>query len=248
MLDRPRRLGAWAAAALLFTLFLPWYSETVVATSARGVAVDRLQPLAPESVSGWGAFSWIEAVALLAALGVLALLFRRAEGHPPPLPGIDGGAVTLCGACTCAVVIWAMFDKQGVSGGGRFVVSTGLDWGIFVALLAAGALTWAGTRIRAQNPPAHPARGGAAAGAPRPRAPRRRSSWRPADRPEWSDWQEPERAPGWLGARAPGLEPAPPRRPAQSPPEPPVARPAPPPRPASAAEGDQLTIPLNPEG
>jgi hypothetical protein len=247
-LDRPRRLSAWSALALLATLFLPWYSETVVATSARGVHIDRLQPLTPVSVSGWGAFSWIEAVALLVALGVLALLFRRAEDHAARWPGTDGWAITAGGGFTCAVVIWAMFDKQGVSGAGRFVVSTGLDWGIFVALLSAAALAWAGTRIGADQAPPQPAQGGAPAGAPRPRTPRQRSAWRPADRPDWSDRPEPEperpperhpperhppeRAVGWLGARAP---------------DPPPARSSPPPRPASPPDADQLTIPLEPE-
>jgi ABC-type multidrug transport system fused ATPase/permease subunit len=72
-----RRLAAYAAIGLFLTLFLPWYQDTVVAKTLRtGTA----------SVTGWGAFSWVEAAVLLVAAGVLTLLYQRADGRAIPHP------------------------------------------------------------------------------------------------------------------------------------------------------------------
>jgi hypothetical protein len=64
-----------AALALLLTLFLPWYQESVI-VSARARPVT-----ATFSVTGWGAFSFVEAAVMLVAISVLVLLFYRAEGR-----------------------------------------------------------------------------------------------------------------------------------------------------------------------
>ena len=55
------RLAAYAALALFLTLFLPWYQVTLIA-SAR----TKLES-ASVSVTGWGAFSFVEAAVLLVA-------------------------------------------------------------------------------------------------------------------------------------------------------------------------------------
>lgn len=270
-LSPEQRLAGLAACCLFLTLFLPWYQESVIITSAKGRPVP-----ATESLTGWAAFSWVEAAVLLVAVSVLVLLFQRAEGRAFHLPGGDGWAITLAGGWTCFLVAWRMLDKQGTTGHGQYASTSGIEWGIFVALGVAGLLTYAGTRIRASRRPEPPlpsadgavfdghwhtpaprasegsgeptvarrtsateratARRAAAtatdeaaegrsptaatepAAVPRPtpaipagadaddaatpqrtRAPRR-SSWRPADHPEWS---EPERPVGWLTG-APG--------------------------------------------
>ncbi len=54
---------------------------------ARGVT--SLRSLS-ESMTGWGAFSFVEAAVLLVAAGVLLLLFVRAEGQAFHVPGGDG--------------------------------------------------------------------------------------------------------------------------------------------------------------
>ena len=104
------------------------------------------------SVTGWGAFSFVEAAVLLVAVSVLVLLFQRAEGRAFHLPGGDGWAITVAGGWTCFLIIWRMLDN-GTSSSGQVAVSSGIEWGIFVALGVAGLLTYAGTRIRASRRP-----------------------------------------------------------------------------------------------
>ncbi|MGO9754519.1 MAG: hypothetical protein ACLP8S_16955 [Solirubrobacteraceae bacterium] len=148
-----QRLAAVAAFGLFLTLFLPWYQETVIATTT---AKARNLVSASESLTGWGAFSFVEAAVLLVALSVLVLLFGRAEGRAFHLPGGDGSVITAAGAWTCILVIWRIFDKQGTSTTRVYATTSGIDWGIFVALGVAGLLTYAGTRIRASHRPEPP--------------------------------------------------------------------------------------------
>jgi hypothetical protein len=151
-LPSDRRLAAIAALALFLTLFLPWYQQSVIARSA---AAKNLQA-ASTSITGWGAFSFVEAAVLVVAVSVLVLLFQRAEGKAFHLPGGDGWVITAAGAWTCFLVIWRMFDKQGTTNRGQYALTAGIEWGIFVALFVAAWLTWAGTRIRAAHQPEPP--------------------------------------------------------------------------------------------
>jgi hypothetical protein len=151
VLTPDRRLALYASLGLFVSLFLPWYQETLIAT-------DRATKLesATASVTGWGAFSFVEAAVLLVAAGVLVLLFQRAEGHAFHIPGGDGWAITAAGAWTCVLIVWRIFDKQGSETHGPAVTSSGIEWGIFIALAVAGFLTYAGTRIRAAHQPEPP--------------------------------------------------------------------------------------------
>jgi hypothetical protein len=149
-LPHERRLAAIAALGLFVTLFLPWYQETVIAsgvTSLRSVSA---------SLTGWAAFSFVEAAVLLVAAGVLTLLFVRAEGQAFHVPGGDGGVITAAGGWTCALIVWRMFDKEGTTGHGQYATASGIEWGIFVALGVAGLLAYAGTRIRLAHEPEPP--------------------------------------------------------------------------------------------
>ena len=141
-----QRLVAFAAFGLLFTMFLPWYSTTSAGKlGQRIVAVH-------DSQSAIGAFSWVEAAVLLVALGVLALLFARAERRAFHLPGGDGAVITGAGLWACLLIVWRFFDKPELGNG----VSVGLQWGIFIALCAAVALVLAGNRVRAARRPEPP--------------------------------------------------------------------------------------------
>jgi hypothetical protein len=150
-LPHERRLAAIAALALLFTLFLPWYQETVI---ARGTTASLSTVSA--SLTGWGAFSFVEAAVLLVAAAVLVLLFVRAEGAAFHVPGGDGGVVTAAGMWTCLLVVWRMFDKEGTTGHGLYETASGVEWGIFIALALAALLTYAGSRIKLANAPEPP--------------------------------------------------------------------------------------------
>ncbi|HWD84771.1 MAG TPA: hypothetical protein VG321_03395, partial [Solirubrobacteraceae bacterium] len=143
-LNRERRLAAVAAAVLWLTLFLPWYQATVVSHSAR----TRGALSQSESISGWGSFGLVQALILIVSLGMLVFLFLCAEGRGGELPGGDGRTVTGAGALSLLLVIIGLFTAPSPATHGQYVLSTGLDWGIFLALLAAAGLTWAGGRIR----------------------------------------------------------------------------------------------------
>jgi hypothetical protein len=172
---------------------------------------------ASAAITGWGAFSFVEAAVLLVAGGVLTLLFQRAEGRAFHLPGGDGGVITAAGLWTCALIVWRIFDKQGASTHGPSATSSGVEWGIFVALAAAAFLAYSGSRIRAAHRPEPPLPGEAAApvgsnaAADTTEIPRRRErsvqSRRPARRPD------PEAEPGRpAGNPLPDAAPVRPRR------------------------------------
>jgi len=145
-LPSERRLAAGAAVGLFVTLFLPWYQETVVAAGKTAGA----------SLSGWAAFSFVEAAVLLVAAAVLALLFQRAEGRAFHLPGGDGGVITAAGVWTCVLVVWRILDKESVSVRGPGTSVSGVEWGIFLALAVAALLAYAGQRIRRAHTPEPP--------------------------------------------------------------------------------------------
>jgi hypothetical protein len=145
------RLAAYASGALFFTLFLPWYQVTLIAPAK----AEKLQS-ASASITGWGAFSFVEAAVLIVAAGVLTLLFQRAEGRAFHLPGGDGGVILAAGLWTCLLIVWRIFDKQGATTSGPSATTSGIEWGIFVALAAAAFLAYAGSRIRAAHRPEPP--------------------------------------------------------------------------------------------
>lgn len=129
------RLAAAAATALFVTMLLPWYQ-------VQGRAVD-------DSITAFGAFSFVEAAVLLVACAVLVLLFARSEHATFHLPGGDGTVVMAAGLWVVVLLVWRLFDKPNVAD-----ALVGVEWGIFFALAAAGLLAYAGSRMRrAQRPP-----------------------------------------------------------------------------------------------
>ncbi len=139
----------YASLALFVTLFLPWYQET-------GLVNGRRLESTSVSLTGWAAFSWVEAAVLLVAVCVMVLLFQRAAGRAFHLPGGDGFVITAAGAWTCVLIVWRIFDKQGVTTAGQFATTSGIEWGIFVALAVAAWLAYTGSRIRAAHRPEPP--------------------------------------------------------------------------------------------
>jgi hypothetical protein len=150
-LPHESRLAAFASIGLFLTLFLPWYQVTLIAPAKSA----KLQS-ASASITGWGAFSFVEAAVLLVAAGVLTLLFQRAEGRAFHLPGGDGGVITAAGFWTCALIVWRIFDKQGATTNGPAATSSGVEWGIFIALATGGFMAYSGSRIRAAHRPEPP--------------------------------------------------------------------------------------------
>jgi hypothetical protein len=149
-LDRDRRLAAVAAVALFLTMFLPWYSETdtfVVHGQTRPAEV---------SLTAFQAFSFVEAAVLVVAGGVLVLLFARAEGRPFQLPGGDGLVILVAGAWAGLLIFYRLLDKPNTTGMATLTTTVGVKWGVFLALLAAILMAYAGAMIRAGRRPEPP--------------------------------------------------------------------------------------------
>src|SRR5215218_2603433 len=141
------RICAAAAAALAFTMVLPWYSKSFFATTgARPVAVS-------DNLSALGVFSFVEAAVFLVAAGVLYLVYARYRRKAVHLPGGDGTIVAAAGGWALLLLVWRLFDKPDVS---DRAATVGIQWGMFAALLAAGALVAAGARVRAAHRPEPP--------------------------------------------------------------------------------------------
>jgi hypothetical protein len=138
----PRELqhAAIAAAGLGITLLLPWYSAVFRGNEARSF-----------NRSAFGEFSFVEAAVLLVAAGVLYLVWARSQRKAFHLPGGDGTVVMAAGAWAFLLIVWRLFDTP-ESQNAEF----GLQWGIFVALAAAGILVAAGARVRAAHRPEPP--------------------------------------------------------------------------------------------
>ena len=145
-----QRIAAGGSVALLVTMLLPWYQQNAVVTT------ERAAPLQSRNLNAFQVFSFIEAAVLLVALAVGYLLYARANGRDFRLPGSDGTMVFLAGIWAAGLLVLRLFDKPGISGRG-VAGNVGVQWGIFFALAAAGALVYAGSRMRAAqlHPHAH---------------------------------------------------------------------------------------------
>jgi hypothetical protein len=135
-----------AAAALVVTVFLPWYEKSFA--SGGGFIKTNL--------NAFQAFSFIEAAVLLVALAVLFLVWARANKMAFHLPGGDGTVILAAGAWAIALLVWRLFDKPSVHDADARAVNVGIQWGIFAAFVAAGVLAAAGARVRAAHRPEPP--------------------------------------------------------------------------------------------
>ena len=146
-LDREQRLATLAAFGLFVSMLLPWYSETVLVPKA-----------AQTSLTAFQDFSFVEAAVLLVSVGVLALLFARAERRSFQLPGGDGTIVVIAGAWCALLIFYRLLSKPGLHGNQRLTTTVGVQWGIFIALLVAIGLIYAGERMRSVERERGPAR------------------------------------------------------------------------------------------
>jgi hypothetical protein len=157
VLDAERRIAALAACGLFVSMFLPWYQQNAVVNAPRAA------PLQSRNLDAFQVFSFVEAAVLLVALALLYMLYARAQGREFRLPGGDGSVVLAAGTWTVLLLIFRLFDKPGISSHG-VAGNVGVQWGIFFALVAAGMVIYAGSRMRAARRPGPPLQ--------RPRPPR----------------------------------------------------------------------------
>ena len=121
--DRPGLFAAVAGIALLVSFFLPWYEKSVIPVGSH--------QFVSQSLSAWGAFTWVEAALLLVDGSVLYLLYLRSTGRRVELPASDGTMIALAGGWMVILLLVRVFDRPSVSGAGA---SVGLQWGLLVAV------------------------------------------------------------------------------------------------------------------
>lgn len=138
-MEAEQRLAALAALALLVTMFFPWYG---LQSLNRKTGV-----IHSHSINAFGDVSFVEAAIFLVAAGVGAMLIARAEGRDFHLPGGDGAIVLAAGAWAGLLIFFRVFSRPAGNG-----YPVGIEWGFFLAFVAAGVLTYAGWRMRATEP------------------------------------------------------------------------------------------------
>lgn len=147
-LGSEQRICSVASLVLFVTMLLPWYSL------ANGG--NRVGCAATHNVSAFGVFSFVEAAILLVSAGVLTLMFFRGEKRGFHLPGGDGTVVLAAGVWSGVLLFYRVLDRPPGNG-----CPVGIEWGFFLAFVAAGFLAYAGARLRASHrpePPLPPAR------------------------------------------------------------------------------------------
>jgi hypothetical protein len=146
-LSSEQRLAAIAALALLLSMLLPWYQETGNAiVEGKLVRIDN-------SKSAFGVYTFVEAAIFVVAVGVVALLWARAERKAFHLPGGDGTVVMGAGLWVMFLIFYRQLDKPDGRKEGLIQTSVGVQWGIFIAFLLGALLAYAGYRIRASHVP-----------------------------------------------------------------------------------------------
>ena len=142
-LSSEQRLAAIAAFALLLSMLLPWYDETVVNNG-------KLEHI---NKTAFGVYSFVEAAIFVVVVGVLVLLWARAERKAFHLPGGDGTVIMGAGLWVMFLIFYRQLDKPNGRNEGLIRTSIGVEWGIFVAFLLGALLAYAGYRLRAAHVP-----------------------------------------------------------------------------------------------
>jgi hypothetical protein len=138
-----QRIAAVAAIALLVTMFFPWYELQSLNPKTHAIE--------SSSISAFGDVSFVEAAVFLVAAGVIGLLFARAERKDFHMPGSDGTVVMVAGGWATLLIFYRVFSRPAGHG-----YPVGIQWGFFLAFVAAGALTYAGWRMHATSTPEPP--------------------------------------------------------------------------------------------
>ena len=95
----------------------------------------------------------MEAAIFVVVVGVLVLLWARAERKAFHLPGGDGTVIMGAGLWVMFLIFYRQLDKPNGRKEGLIQTSIGVQWGIFIAFLLGALLAYAGYRIRASHVP-----------------------------------------------------------------------------------------------
>jgi hypothetical protein len=126
------RIAGIGALVLLLAVFMSWVHVSVGPASS--------------GVSGWSAFS-LGKLAFLAAAVALAVLVLEQVRPDVALPVAPSLILTVCGGVGLFCAVWHILFVPDAGAFAEAVgVSVGRSLGVFVAALAAGALTYGGWR------------------------------------------------------------------------------------------------------
>jgi hypothetical protein len=164
-----QRLAVTAALGLLITMFFPWYGLQSLNRKTGDIH--------SHSINAFGDVSFVEAAVFLVAAGVIVMLFARAERRAFHLPGGDGTIIMGAGLWAALLIFYRVFDRPDGNG-----YPVGIEWGFFLAFVAAGCLAYAGWRMRQAHRPEPPLPGEAPTRAVPPDAARTEVAPRPRRR------------------------------------------------------------------
>ncbi|MGA2319587.1 MAG: hypothetical protein ABSG95_02435 [Solirubrobacteraceae bacterium] len=142
-MEPEQRLAVLASLALLLTMFFPWYGLQSLNRKTGTIN--------SKSINAFGDVSFVEAAVFLVAAGVVAMVLARAEGLEFHLPGGDGTIAMIAGAWAGLLIFYRVFDRPAGHG-----YPVGIEWGFFLAFVAAGSLAYAGWRMRIAERPEPP--------------------------------------------------------------------------------------------
>jgi hypothetical protein len=125
---------------LLISLWLPWY----------GVSVDVAGFSASESASGWEVMSLIDIILFLCAVVAIGVVAAKAAGALPP--DVPAALVLFAaGALAFLLCVFRLIDIP-APGDVPDEVDLGRKIGVFIAVIASGAIGYAGWRENAERP------------------------------------------------------------------------------------------------
>ena len=124
---------------LLISLFLPWY----------GVSIDVANVSVSDSANGWESLDVIDILLFLVSVAAIGVVAARATGQ---LPEDVPGAVVLLAAGGLAVllVLYRIIDIP--AGDVPDEVDLSRKIGVFIALIASGAIAYGGWRTNMETP------------------------------------------------------------------------------------------------
>jgi hypothetical protein len=131
-LRAPEWIVAVSGAALLVSLFVPWYSTPgptcLLATDAEGAYFAR-EGVTSAGCSGWESLAVLDVILALIALSAIALVVVTATQSVPAVPIALDAVVALAGiVATVLVLVRVLWIPDGADG---------REWGLWLALAAA---------------------------------------------------------------------------------------------------------------
>lgn len=146
---------AVATVVLFLSLLTPWYATKAVLVARTGS-----RPQVSEgTMSGFSAFSFVEAAILVTVVALLLLTWGRATGRRFSLPAYDGTLVVAAAGWIGLLIVIRLFVRPGTTDTATSTTLVGLSWGIFASLAAAGLLLTTGLDQRRRALAGNPAAG-----------------------------------------------------------------------------------------